>query len=142
MPIRKERAGLARTRKNSQEVLVCVNLARSRPTTAQGKLVKACQVPDENPGADEGPNLLGVTLVLPAIQSIELPRDYSRAEQAIAKPGQGHRQLTEWRDADFDADLPGTLRECADRPDIPKRAGAEGPVRGPVGMYGPESTRV
>ena len=30
-------------------------------------------------------SILGVTLVLPAIQSIELPRDYSRAEQAIAK---------------------------------------------------------
>ena len=108
-------------REDSKEKLVCVDLARSRPSTAQGKLVKACQVPDENPGADEGPNLLGVTLVLPAIQSIELPRDYSRAEQAIAKRGQGHRQLTEWRDADFDADLPGTLRECADHPDIPKR---------------------
>ena len=54
--------------------------------TAQGKLVKACQVPDENPGADEGLNLLGVTLVLPAIQSIELPRNYSWAEQAIAFP--------------------------------------------------------
>ena len=72
-------------RENSQEELVCVDLARSRPSTAQGKLVKACQVPDENPGADEGLNLLGVTLVLPAIQSIELPRDHNRAEQAIAK---------------------------------------------------------
>ena len=121
LPIRKERAGLARTRENSQEELVCVDPARSRPSTAQGKLVKACQVPDENPGADEGPNLLGVTLVLPAIQSIELPRDYSRAEQAIAKRGQGHRQLKKRRDADFEADLPGTLRECEDRPDIPKR---------------------
>ena len=52
-------------REDSQEELVCVDLARSRPSTAQGKLVKACQVPDENPGADEGLNLLGVTLVLP-----------------------------------------------------------------------------
>ena len=54
--------------------------------TAQGRLVKAGQCPDENPGADEGPNLLGVTLVLPAIQSIELPRDHSRAEQPTAFP--------------------------------------------------------
>ena len=33
-------------REDSQEELVCVDLARSRPSTAQGKLVKACQVPD------------------------------------------------------------------------------------------------
>ena len=51
----------------------------------RSRSVKAYQVPDENPGADEGLNLLRGTLVLPAIQSIELPRDYSRTEQAIAK---------------------------------------------------------
>ena len=70
----------------SQEKLVCVDLARSRPSTAQGKLVKTCQLPAENLGADEDLSLLGVTLVLPAIQSIELPRDYSRAEQPTAFP--------------------------------------------------------
>ena len=49
----------------------------------RSRSVKAFQVPDENPGADEGLNLLGATLVLPAIQSIELPHDYSRAELAV-----------------------------------------------------------
>ncbi len=39
-----------------------------------------CQIPPP-----QRLNLLGVTLVLPAIQSIELPRDDSRAEQTIAK---------------------------------------------------------
>ena len=82
---RLETAGPRAGREDSQEELVCGDLARSRPSTAQGRLVKACQCPDENPGADEGLNLLGVTLALPAIQSIELPRDYSWAEQAIAK---------------------------------------------------------
>ena len=86
-------------REDSQEELVCVDLARSRPSTAQGKLVKAYQVPDENPGVDEGLNLLGLTLVLPAIQSIELPRDYSRAEQPAAFPlGQAHLRLTQLED--------------------------------------------
>ena len=72
-------------REDSQEKLVCVGLARSRPSTVQVKLVKACQIPDENPGAEEGLNLLEKTLVLPTIQSIELPRDYSLGRA-------GHRQ--------------------------------------------------
>ena len=84
------------------EELVCVNPVSVRVKYAQGELVEATQLPEENPGADDGLNLpvdqvlhlkwdapsfspRGNSLVLPAFQSIELLRDYRRAEQAIAK---------------------------------------------------------
>ncbi len=84
------------------EELVCVNPVSVKVKYAQGELIEATQFPDENPGAGEGLNLpvdqvlhlkwdapsfspRGNSLVLPAFQSIELLRDYRRAEQAIAK---------------------------------------------------------
>ena len=84
------------------EELVCVNPISVQVKYAQGDLIEARQFPDENPGVDEGLTLpvdqvlhlkwdapsfspRGNSLVLPAFQSIELLRDYRRAEQAIAK---------------------------------------------------------
>ncbi len=84
------------------EELVCVNPVSVKVKYAQGELVEARQFPEEHPGAGEGLDLpveqvlhlkwdapsfspRGNSLVLPAFQSIELLRDYRRAEQAIAK---------------------------------------------------------
>ena len=84
------------------EELVCVNPISVSVKYAQGDLMEARRFPDENPGVDEGLDLpvdqvlhlkwdapsfspRGNSLVLPAFQSIELLRDYRRAEQAIAK---------------------------------------------------------
>jgi hypothetical protein len=84
------------------EELVCVNPVSVKVKYAQGRLVEARQFPDDNPGAGEGLDLpveqvlhlkwdapsfspRGNSMVLPAFQSIELLRDYRRAEQAIAK---------------------------------------------------------
>jgi hypothetical protein len=84
------------------EEVVCVNPVSVKVKYAQGELVEARQYPDDNPGADDGLDLpvdqvlhlkwdapsfspRGNSLVLPAFQSIELLRDYRRAEQAIAK---------------------------------------------------------
>ena len=84
------------------EELVSVNPVSVKVKYAQGELVEARQFPEEHPGAGEGLDLpveqvlhlkwdapsfspRGNSLVLPAFQSIELLRDYRRAEQAIAK---------------------------------------------------------
>ena len=84
------------------EELVSVNPVSVKVKYAQGELVEARQMPEEHPGAGEGLDLpveqvlhlkwdapsfspRGNSLVLPAFQSIELLRDYRRAEQAIAK---------------------------------------------------------
>ena len=82
------------------EEVICVNPVSVKVKYAQGQLVEARQYPDD--GGGEGLDLpvdqvlhlkwdapafspRGNSLVLPAFQSIELLRDYRRAEQAIAK---------------------------------------------------------
>lgn len=84
------------------EEAICVNPVSVKVKYAQGQMVEARQYPDENPGIGEGLELpidqvlhlkwdapsfssRGNSQVLPAFQSIELLRDYRRAEQAIAK---------------------------------------------------------
>jgi hypothetical protein len=84
------------------EEAICVNPVSVKVKYAQGQIVEARQYPDENPGIGEGLELpidqvlhlkwdapsfssRGNSQVLPAFQSIELLRDYRRAEQAIAK---------------------------------------------------------
>ncbi|MHB9037069.1 MAG: phage portal protein family protein [Armatimonadota bacterium] len=87
---------------NDIEEVTCVNPVSIRVKYAQGQLIEIQQFPEEGPAAGEGLKLpveqtlhlkwdapsfspRGNSLVLPAFQSIELLRDYRRAEQAIAK---------------------------------------------------------
>jgi len=82
--------------------LTCVNPISVKVKYANGQLVEVRQYPEDLPTAGEGLLLpveqtlhlrwdappfspRGNSLVLPAFQSIELLRDYRRAEQAIAK---------------------------------------------------------
>lgn len=84
------------------EEVICVNPVSVKVKYAQGQMVEVRQYPDDNPGIGEGLELpvdqvlhlkwdapsfspRGNSQVLPAFQSIELLRDYRRAEQAIAK---------------------------------------------------------
>ncbi|MHB1000774.1 MAG: phage portal protein family protein [Armatimonadota bacterium] len=84
------------------EEVTCVNPVSVRVKYAHGQLMEVCQYPEDTPAAGEGLMLpveqtihlkwdapefsqRGNSLVLPAFQSIELLRDYRRAEQAIAK---------------------------------------------------------
>ncbi len=84
------------------EELVCVNPVSVKVKYAEGELTEARQIPEETSGRAESIDLpidqvihlkwdapafspRGNSLVLPAFQSIELLRDYRRAEQAIAK---------------------------------------------------------
>jgi hypothetical protein len=84
------------------EELICVNPVSVKVKYAEGRLTEARQYADETVTAGEGIALpidqvihlkwdapafspRGNSLVLPAFQSIELLRDYRRAEQAIAK---------------------------------------------------------
>jgi len=82
--------------------VTCVNPVSVKVKYAHGQLIEAKQYPDDGPGAGDGLSLpveqvlhlkwdapsfspRGNSLVLPAFQSIELLRDYRKAEQAIAK---------------------------------------------------------
>ncbi len=84
------------------EEVTCVNPVSVKVKYAQGQLVEVQQFPEDTPTAGHGLELpveqtlhlkwdapefspRGNSLVLPAFQSIELLRDYRRAEQAIAK---------------------------------------------------------
>lgn len=84
------------------EEVTCVNPVSIKVKYAQGQLVEVQQFPEDSPSAGDGLKLpieqtlhikwdapsfspRGNSLVLPAFQSIELLRDYRRAEQAIAK---------------------------------------------------------
>jgi len=84
------------------EELTCVNPISVKVKYANGQLVEVRQYPEDLPTAGEGLQLpveqtlhlrwdappfspRGNSLVLPAFQSIELLRDYRKAEQAIAK---------------------------------------------------------
>jgi hypothetical protein len=88
--------------KSDIEELVCVNPVTVKVKYAQGMLVDATQQPEEAGGLGDALPLpidqllhlkwdspafspRGNSMVLPAFQSIELLRDYRRAEQAIAK---------------------------------------------------------
>jgi len=90
----------ATTGKEIEEV-VCVNPLSVKVKYAEGELIEARQVHENTPGAEaielpveqvihlkwDAPAFSprGNSLVLPAFQSIELLRDYRRAERAIAK---------------------------------------------------------
>jgi len=84
------------------EEVTCVNPVSVKVKYAHGQLIEVRQYPEDTPTAGEGLLLpveqtihlkwdapefspRGNSLVLPAFQSIELLRDYRRAEQAIAK---------------------------------------------------------
>lgn len=84
------------------EEVTCVNPVSVKVKYTQGQLVEVRQYPEDTPTAGEGLSLpveqtihlkwdapefsqRGNSLVLPAFQSIELLRDYRKAEQAIAK---------------------------------------------------------
>ncbi len=84
------------------EEVTCVNPVSVKVKYSQGQLLEVRQYPEDTPAAGEGLALpveqtlhikwdapefspRGNSLVLPAFQSIELLRDYRRAEQAIAK---------------------------------------------------------
>jgi hypothetical protein len=102
--VKGEAVGFKRYARDGREIaeLICVNPVSVRVKYAQGTLVEARQHADEGPVSGEGIALpvgqvlhlkwdapsfspRGNSLVLPAFQSIELLRDYRRAEQAIAK---------------------------------------------------------
>lgn len=87
---------------NDIEDITCVNPISVKVTYAHGQLMEAKQYPDDGAGAGDGLSLpveqvlhlkwdapefspRGNSLVLPAFQSIDLLRDYRKAEQAIAK---------------------------------------------------------
>jgi hypothetical protein len=91
----------AETGKDIDE-LVCVNPVSVKVKYANGELIEVRQFAEDKSAVDEGTDLpveqvihlkwdapafspRGNSLVLPAFQSIELLRDYRRAEQAIAK---------------------------------------------------------
>jgi hypothetical protein len=83
------------------EEVICVNPVSVKVKYAAGELIEAKQTPEDTPGSEsidlpveqvlhlkwDAPSFSprGNSLVLPAFQSIELLRDYRRAERAIAK---------------------------------------------------------
>lgn len=84
------------------EEVTCVNPVSIKVKYAQGQLIEVQQFPEDSPTAGDGLKLpveqtlhlkwdapsfspRGNSLVLPAFESIEILRDYRRAEQAIAK---------------------------------------------------------
>jgi hypothetical protein len=100
--VKGDAVGFKRYAKDGKDIeeVICVNPVSVKVKYAQGQLVEARQYPDD--GGGEGLDLpvdqvlhlkwdapafspRGNSLVLPAFQSIELLRDYRRAEQAIAK---------------------------------------------------------
>jgi hypothetical protein len=102
--VKGDAVGFKRYAKDGKDIaeVICVNPVSVRVKYAAGSLVEAKQFPDDAHGAGEGIALpveqvlhlkwdapafspRGNSLVLPAFQSIELLRDYRRAEQAIAK---------------------------------------------------------
>jgi hypothetical protein len=101
--VKGDAVGFKRYAKDGKEIeeVVCVNPVSVKVKYAEGELVEAQQVPENTPGAEaidlpveqvihlkwDAPAFSprGNSLVLPAFQSIELLRDYRRAERAIAK---------------------------------------------------------
>ena len=102
--VKGDAVGFKRYTKDGKDIeeVTCVNPVSVKVKYAQGQLVDIEQFPEDNPTAGHGLRLpveqtlhlkwdapefspRGNSLVLPAFQSIELLRDYRRAEQAIAK---------------------------------------------------------
>jgi len=102
--VKGDAVGFKRYDKSGQDLeeVVCVNPVSVKVKYAQGELIEAKQYTDDGGGTGEGINLpieqtihlkwdspsfsaRGNSMVLPAFQSIELLRDYRKAEQAIAK---------------------------------------------------------
>ena len=102
--VKGDAVGFKRYAKEGKDLdeLVCVNPVSVKVKYEQGQLTEVKQYPKDNPGSGEGIALpveqvlhlkwdapsfspRGNSIVLPAFQSIELLRDYRRAEQAIAK---------------------------------------------------------
>jgi hypothetical protein len=96
--------GFKRYTKDGKDIeeVTCVNPISVKVKYAQGQLIEVQQFPEDSPAAGEGLKLpveqtlhlkwdapsfspRGNSLVLPAFDSIELLRDYRRAEKAIAK---------------------------------------------------------
>jgi len=102
--VKGDAVGFKRYAKDGKDIeeVTCVNPVSVKVKYAQGSLIEIRQYPEDTPTAGEGLELpveqslhlkwdapefspRGNSLVLPAFQSIELLRDYRRAEQAIAK---------------------------------------------------------
>ena len=102
--VKGDAVGFKRFTKDGKDLdeVVCVNPVSVKVKYAQGELTEVKQYPEEGAARGEGLTLpvdqvlhlkwdapsfspRGNSLVLPAFQSIELLRDYRRAEQAIAK---------------------------------------------------------
>ncbi|MHB9038318.1 MAG: phage portal protein family protein [Armatimonadota bacterium] len=102
--VKGDAVGFKRYTKDGKDIeeVTCVNPVSIKVKYAEGQLVEVQQFPEDSPTAGEGLKLpveqtlhlkwdapsfspRGNSLVLPAFQSIELLRDYRRAEQAIAK---------------------------------------------------------
>ena len=102
--VKGDAVGFKRYAKEGKDIeeLVCVNPVSVKVKYAQGQLAEVTQHPEDSPAPGEGIPLpvdqvlhlkwdapsfspRGNSIVLPAFQSIELLRDYRRAEQAIAK---------------------------------------------------------
>lgn len=102
--VKGDAVGFKRYTKDSKDIeeVVCVNPISVKVKYTQGQLIEVQQFPEDSPAAGEGILLpieqtlhlkwdapsfspRGNSLVLPAFESIELLRDYRRAEQAIAK---------------------------------------------------------
>ncbi len=102
--VKGDAVGFKRYTKDGKDIeeVTCVNPVSVKVKYAQGQLVDVQQFPDDSPTAGDGLKLpveqtlhlkwdapsfspRGNSIVLPAFESIELLRDYRRAEKAIAK---------------------------------------------------------
>ncbi len=102
--VKGDAVGFKRYSKDGKDIeeVTCVNPISIKVKYAQGQLVEIQQFPEDSPTAGDGLKLpveqtlhlkwdapsfspRGNSLVLPAFESIELLRDYRRAEKAIAK---------------------------------------------------------
>ncbi|MHB9131157.1 MAG: phage portal protein family protein [Armatimonadota bacterium] len=102
--VKGDAVGFKRYAKDGKDIeeLTCVNPTSAKVKYAHGTLIELRQYPEDTPATGEGLKLpieqvlhlkwdappfspRGNSLVLPAFQSIELLRDYRKAEQAIAK---------------------------------------------------------
>lgn len=102
--VKGDAAGFKRYTKDGKDIeeLVCVNPVSVKVKYSQGQLIEVQQFPEDSPTFGDGLKLpvdqtlhlkwdapsfspRGNSLVLPAFESIELLRDYRRAEKAIAK---------------------------------------------------------
>ena len=102
--VKGDAVGFKRYTKDGKDIeqVICVNPVSIKVKYSQGELIEVKQFPDDGATAGDGLKLpveqtlhlkwdapsfspRGNSLVLPAFESIEILRDYRRAEQAIAK---------------------------------------------------------